>query len=94
MRCPRTDIQQLLKLIDDENYVTWSIRRDDSDVMRDIMWVHPDSVKLLNLFPIVLIMGSTYETNKYRLSLLEIVGITSTKFTFVVSFAYMEFERT
>jgi len=93
VRGNKTDIQQLLTLIDGENYVSWSRRIDNSEVMRDIMWAHPDSVKLLNLFPIVLIMDSTYKTNKYRLSLLKIVGMTSTKCTFAVAFAYMESER-
>ena len=62
--------------------------------MRDIFWAHPDSIKLLNIFPIVLVMDSTYKTNKYRQPLFEIVGMTSTELTFVVAFAYMESEHT
>ena len=38
-------------------------------------------------------MDSTYKTNKYRLPLLEIVGMTSTECTFADAFAYMESER-
>ncbi|XP_073223377.1 protein FAR-RED IMPAIRED RESPONSE 1-like [Cicer arietinum] len=86
-------MQHLFKLIEDAKYVCWNRKREDSDVMRDIFWAHPDSVKLLNLFPIVLIMDSTYKTNKYRMPLLEIVGMTSTEKTFVVGFAYLECER-
>ena len=93
MRGNRTYIKQLLTLINDESYVSWSRIRHDSDIMRDINWAHPDSVKLLNLFPIVLIMDITYKTNKYRLSMLEIVGMTSTECTFEVAFAYIESER-
>ena len=62
--------------------------------MRDIFWAHPDSIKLLNIFPIVLVMDSTYKTNKYRQPLFEIVGMTSTELTFAVAFAYMESEQT
>ncbi|GAU37422.1 hypothetical protein TSUD_395410 [Trifolium subterraneum] len=94
-RGPRTDTQHLLQRLDDVNFVTWNRRRDDgSNVLSDIFWAHPDSRKLLNLFPTVLTMDCTYKTNKYRLPLLEIVGTTSTNLTFNVGFAYMESEKT
>ena len=61
--------------------------------MSDIFWTHPDSVKLLNAFNIVLLMDSTYKTNIYRLPLLEIVGVTSTRLTFSVAFVLLSNER-
>ncbi|XP_058767001.1 putative protein FAR1-RELATED SEQUENCE 10 [Vicia villosa] len=73
IRGPRSEIQHLLKVIEEANYVYWSRKQDDCDVVRDILWAHPDSVKLLNLFPTVLIMDATYKTNKYRQPLFEIV---------------------
>ncbi|XP_058776182.1 uncharacterized protein LOC131650494 [Vicia villosa] len=87
-------MQQLLKLVEESGYVYWSRKKDESEVVRDIFWAHPESVKLLNMFPIVLIMDCTYKTNKYRQQLFEIVGMTSTKSTFAVAFAYMESEQT
>ncbi|KAI5402613.1 hypothetical protein KIW84_050276 [Lathyrus oleraceus] len=85
----------LLSLQDrDPENVTRIIKNDDSEVVREIFWAHPDSVKLLNIFPIVLVMDSTYKTNKYRQPLFEIVGMTSTELTFGVAFAYMESEQT
>ena len=42
----------------------------------------------------MLICDTTYKINKYRLPLLEIVGITSTNMTFVVAFTYLSYERT
>ena len=62
--------------------------------MSDIFWAHPESIKLLNLFPIVLVMDCTYKTNKYRQPLFQIIGITSTDLTFAVGFSYMESEKT
>ncbi|XP_058734907.1 protein FAR1-RELATED SEQUENCE 5-like [Vicia villosa] len=87
-------MQQLLKLVDESGYVYWTRKKDESEVVRDIFWAHPESVKLLNMFPIILIMDCTYKTNKYRQPLFEIVGMTSTKLTFAVAFAYMESEQT
>ncbi|KAI5406195.1 hypothetical protein KIW84_052806 [Lathyrus oleraceus] len=94
IRGPRSEIQHLFKLIEDAGYVYWSRKKDDSEVVREIFWAHPDSVKLLNIFPIVLVMDRTYKTNKYRQPLFEIIGMTSIEFTFVVAFVYMESEQT
>ncbi|CAJ2645400.1 uncharacterized protein LOC123896116 [Trifolium pratense] len=56
-RGSRTELQHLLQLLDDAKYVSWNRRKDDgSDVLSDIFWAHPDSIKLLNLFTIVLVM--------------------------------------
>ena len=38
-------------------------------------------------------MDSTHKTNRYRLPLLEIVGVTSTQMTFSVVFVYLESKR-
>lgn len=42
---------------------------------------------------LVLIFDFTYKTNRCQLSLLNIVGVTLTKLTFSVMFAYSEHER-
>ena len=54
---------------------------------------HPNSIKLFNMFSTVLVLDSTYKTNKYRLPLLEFVGNTTTMKTFSIAFAYMMSER-
>ena len=83
-----------MKLIKSEEYVYWFRWLDNEDIVRDILWAHIDSIKLLNSFPTMLICDTTYKTNKYHLLLLEIVGITSTNMNFVVAFAYLSSERT
>ncbi|XP_028099052.1 protein FAR1-RELATED SEQUENCE 5-like [Camellia sinensis] len=59
----------------------------------DLFWAHPVSLDLLRTFPRVLIMDCTYKTNRYRLPLLEIVGVTSTHMTFSVAIAYLQTKR-
>ena len=51
--------------------------------------MYPKSIKLFNTFSIVLMLDSTNKFNKYPLSLLEFVGVTSTELTFSIAFAYM-----
>jgi len=48
---------------------------------------------MLNTFPAVLFMDSTYKTNTYRMPLFEIVGVTSTKMMYSVEFAFLSFEQ-
>ena len=64
-----------------------------SEVVSDVFWTHCDSVKLLNAFHIVLLMDNTYKTNKYKLSLLEIIGVTSTGLTFSIAFVLLSNEH-
>src|SRR3954469_23639805 len=90
---PRSEMQQLLKLLGDNKYVSSFRTSEDKVTVRDIFWTHPESIKLFNTFPTVLVMDSTYKTNNYRLPLLEIVGVTSTDKTYSVGFAYLECEK-
>jgi len=89
----RTEMQQLMTLLERDQYIHWSRCHMSSEVVSDVFWTHPDSVKLLNAFHIVLLMDNTYKTNKYRLPLLEIVGVTSTGLTFSVAFVLLSNEH-
>ncbi|XP_028103952.1 uncharacterized protein LOC114303000 [Camellia sinensis] len=66
---------------------------EGSMIVTDLFWANPVSLDLLCIFPRVLIMDCTYKTNRYRLPLLEIVGVTSTHMTFSVAVAYLQIER-
>ncbi|KAK7367097.1 hypothetical protein VNO80_09106 [Phaseolus coccineus] len=90
---PRTEMQNLQKLLEYDQYVYWNRKVDGSDAISDIFWTHPDAIKLLSSFHIVLLLDNTYKVNRYRLPLLEIVGVTSTELTFSVAFAYLESEQ-
>ncbi|MCH80534.1 protein FAR1-RELATED SEQUENCE 6-like [Trifolium medium] len=89
----RTEMQQILKCLSDEKY-TYSIRLfSDNQTISDIFFAHLESIKLFNLFPIVVVMDFTYKTNKYGLPLLEFVGTTCTGKTFSIAFAFMTAEN-
>ncbi|GAU27955.1 hypothetical protein TSUD_146730 [Trifolium subterraneum] len=60
---------------------------------KTLFWAHPESIKLFNTFPTVLMMDSTYKTNKYKMPLFEIVGVTSTEESYNVGFAYIANEK-
>jgi len=87
-----TEMQHLMKLLERDQYIHWHILKDE-DVVRDIFWCHPDAVKLCNVCNLVFLIDSTYKTNRYRLPLLDFVGVTPTGMTFSDGFAYLEGER-
>lgn len=89
----RSQMQQLMRKLDESKYVEWHRSNDSSDTIKDLFWAHPLSVDILHAFPLVLIMDCTYKTNRYGLPLLEIVGVTCTHLTFSVAFVYMKAER-
>jgi len=93
IRGTRTDMQHLLKSLVENEYVYHCRNYPDYDDVSDIFLAHPDDIKLFNTISKVLVLDSTYKTNKYRLSLLEFVGNTSTQLTFSIGFDYMMSEK-
>ncbi|KAH1220655.1 Protein FAR1-RELATED SEQUENCE 6 [Glycine max] len=87
-----TKMQHLMKLLERDQYIHWH-RLKDEVVVRDLFWCHPDAVKLCNACHLVFFIDSTYKTNRYRLPLLDFVGVTPTAMTFSAGFAYLEAER-
>jgi len=87
-----TKMQHLMKLLERDHYIHWH-RLKDEYVVRDIFWCHPDAVKLVNTCNLVFLIDSTYKTNRYRLPLLDFVGVAPNRMTFSAGFAYLECER-
>ncbi|KAH1194225.1 PKS-NRPS hybrid synthetase [Glycine max] len=86
-----TEMQHLMKLLERDQYIRWN-RLKDEDVVRDISWCHPDAMKLVNACNLVFLIDNTYKTNRYRLPLLDFVGVTPIGMTFSADFAYLEGE--
>ncbi|KAH1203806.1 Protein FAR1-RELATED SEQUENCE 5 [Glycine max] len=74
-----TEMQHLMRLLERDQYIHGH-RMKDEVVVCDLFWCHPDAV-------------NTYKTNRYKLPLLDFVGVTPTGMTFSVGFAYLEGER-
>jgi len=87
-----TELQYLILKLVEHKYVYYTRCNSNEITLEDIFFAHPESIKLLNTFPTILVVDSTYKTNNYRMSLFEIVGCTSTKMTYSVGFAFLHFE--
>ncbi|GAU48301.1 hypothetical protein TSUD_132260 [Trifolium subterraneum] len=93
LRGEMSEMQQLLKCCETHKYFYKCRTVGESKTIQDFFWAHPESVKLFNTFPTVLMMDSTYKTNKYKMSLFEIVGVTSTEDSFNVGYAFIANEK-
>ncbi|CAJ2637494.1 uncharacterized protein LOC123886448 [Trifolium pratense] len=95
MKASRTEMQHLFKNLDDNKYFFKHrlVVEDRVEHLQDIFFAHSKFVSLFNSFPTVLMMDSTYKTNKYKMSLFKIVSFTSTETTFNVGFAWLTNEK-
>ncbi|XP_057452946.1 uncharacterized protein LOC130744810 [Lotus japonicus] len=84
-----SEMQHLMRLLEEDRYMHWSRTEEGSTVIRSLFWAHPVSIHLFSQFPTVVLLDSTYKTNKYRIPLLEMVGMTSVAFTYTIGFGYM-----
>jgi len=89
----KTELQYLITKLEKHQYVYFTRENSEETTLEDLFFAHPDSIDILNTFPTILVMDSTYKTNTYRMPLFEIVGVTSTEMTYSVAFAFISFER-
>ncbi|KAI5663233.1 hypothetical protein M9H77_22556 [Catharanthus roseus] len=73
----------------ERGYTVFHRNCEESNVLSDIVVAHPTSIAMIRTWPYVLIMDTTYKTNKYNISLLEAVGMTLTGKNFTVAIIFM-----
>jgi len=93
IRGSTTEMQELFQKFEENNNVFNYRTVSGSKTVQNLFFAHPESVKLFNTFPTVLVMNSTYKTNRYKMPLFEIVGLTSTEMTYNAKFAFLTREK-
>ncbi|KAI5678240.1 hypothetical protein M9H77_09190 [Catharanthus roseus] len=85
----RNTVEEVLCLSTERGYTVFYRNGEDSNVLSDIIVEHLTSIAMLRTWPYVLIMDTTYKTNKYNMPLLECVGMTPTGKNFTVATTFM-----
>jgi hypothetical protein len=57
-----------------------------------VFFAHPDSLLYLEAYPDVLLLDCTYKTNKYKMPLLDIIGVDACQRSFCIAFAFLSGE--
>lgn len=88
----QSTIQALANELEAEGF--WSrIRFDDDGRVTAVLFAHPESMAYLKSYPDILILDCTYKTNKYKMPLLDIVGVDACQRSFCIAFAFLSGEE-
>ncbi|KAI5661755.1 hypothetical protein M9H77_21078 [Catharanthus roseus] len=85
----RNKVDEVFCLSAQWGYTIFYRNSEESNVLSDIVIAHPTSIAMIRTWPYVLIMDTTYKTNKYNMPLLKAVGMTLTGKNFTVATAFM-----
>ncbi|KAD4586365.1 hypothetical protein E3N88_23966 [Mikania micrantha] len=83
----------LENILHSQRYVYYTREDPETNVVEDIFFCHKKSYCWRHAFLHVLIMDMTYKKNQYRLSFIQIAGVTSTHQTFSIAHAFVSRER-
>lgn len=88
----QSSIHALANELDKEGF--WSrMRLDQNNRVTDVFFAHPRSLAYLKSYPDLVILDCTYKTNKYRMPLLDIVGVDACQRSFCIAFAFLSGEE-
>jgi len=85
----RNPVQQFLHQAVQCQYLHWIMADEETNVVTRAFLAHPTSVQLLRTYPFVICMDSTYKTNKYKMPLFEMIGVTPTNMNFLIGYAIL-----
>jgi hypothetical protein len=84
----QSTIQALNNQLNEEGF--WNQMQLDADGrVTSILFAHPDSLAYLQAYPDILILDSTHKTNKYKMPLLDIIGVDACQRSFCIGFAFL-----
>ncbi|KAI5666018.1 hypothetical protein M9H77_15871 [Catharanthus roseus] len=74
----RNTVEEVLRLSAKRGYIVFHRNREDSNVLSDIVVAHPTSIAMIRTWLYVLIMNTTYKTNKVWTSQVLDFGVETT----------------
>ncbi|XP_038715088.1 uncharacterized protein LOC120008789 [Tripterygium wilfordii] len=88
-KADKTQMQVVMSFLQCEGYNFESRTNVVTNELEDLFFAHPGSLERWRAFPHMLLIDATYKTNRYRMPLLEIVGVTATNMTFCIAFVFL-----
>jgi hypothetical protein len=87
----QSNIHALANELDSEGF--WNrMQLDEDGRVTAVLFAHPQSLAYLKSYPDLLILDCTYKTNKYKMPLLDIVGVDACQRSFCIAFAFLSGE--
>ncbi|XP_022030908.1 PKS-NRPS hybrid synthetase CHGG_01239-like [Helianthus annuus] len=88
-----TPMQILFDRLEKVGFVFYHRTSQNGERVEDVFFIHPESNMLWRTFPHVLLIDSTYKTNRYKMPLVHIIGVTSTLMSFCIAHAFVSNEK-
>ena len=77
-----------MKVLVEKHYVYWHRNDETTNEVLDLFWAHPKSILLAKCFPFVVLVDCTYKTNRYKMPLFAMMGVTLTARTFSIAHCF------
>nr|GEV76541.1 protein FAR1-related sequence 5 [Tanacetum cinerariifolium] len=87
----RSNVRALLDELEKGGFTYDDFKHSDGHITRFFI-AHPLSIKLARLVSDVFVMDCTYKTNKYKMPLLDIIGVSSFNTSFYYGFSFLKNE--
>ena len=87
----RTPLQHCLYMAIEHKYVVWTDLDSEEELSR-LLVVNLTSIQMIRTWPYVVLIDTTYKTNKQKCPLCEIIEMTPTNHNFLVAFCLMRDE--
>jgi hypothetical protein len=88
----RTTIEALMHEFREKGY-RYEYQSDEENRISHLFFAHPFSLRLCQLYSTVVLMDCTYKTNKFKMPLLHVVGMTAFNTTFSICFVFLKEEK-
>lgn len=82
-------LEHLQELLDQHQY-KHAFKQDQDGHIQFFQFAHPHGIQLANQYNRVYILDCTYKTNRFRMPLCHIVGMTPTNHTFSIALCFMQ----
>jgi hypothetical protein len=71
----------------------YAFKQDTEGYILFFMFAHPKSIEYTNQYNRVFLLDCTYKTNRYKMPLLHIIGLTPSNSSFSIAFCFMQNEQ-
>ncbi|XP_078160178.1 protein FAR1-RELATED SEQUENCE 5-like [Carex rostrata] len=88
----RTMIEVLIQELGQGGFI-YDVEHDTSSTITHLFLIHPISITMVKNFSSIFIMDCTHKTNKYKMPLFNIIGVSCFNKTFYARFAFLKNEK-
>lgn len=87
-----TPLEFLRETLQDNSW-RYAFKQDTEGHILFFMFAHPESIRYANQYNRVFLLDCTYKTNRYKMPLLHIIGLSPSNSSFSIAFCFMQNEQ-